>query len=62
MNRSNLGVHFARAEALLPMVDGPSDALESRPSYALDNVVPRQLEHAERFDVWVREEAAQVSP
>jgi hypothetical protein len=40
------------------MVDGPSDALESQLTYALDNAPPTQREHAERFDAWVRGEAA----
>ena len=58
MRRSNFGVHFARAEALLLMDGGPSEALESHLNYALDNVMPTQREHAERFDAWVRTEAA----
>jgi hypothetical protein len=58
MKRSNFEVFFARAEALLLMDAGPSDALESRLDYALSNVIPRQREHAERLDAWVRAEAA----
>jgi hypothetical protein len=58
MKRGNSGVFFARAEALLLMDDGPSDALESQLRYALDNVMPGQREHAERFDSWVRAQAA----
>jgi hypothetical protein len=58
MRRGNFGVFFARAQALLLMDDGPSDALESQLRYALDNVMPRQREHAERFDSWVRAQAA----
>jgi len=50
MQRSNFEVFFARAEALLLMDAGPSEALESRLDYALGNVLPRQREHAERFD------------
>lgn len=42
------------------MVEGPSDALESHLAYALDNVLSTQREHAERFDVWVRAEAAKA--
>ena len=61
MKRSDSGVYFARAEALLLMDDGPSEALESRLNYALDNVLPRQREHAERFDAWVRAEAAKAA-
>ena len=58
MKRGDFGVLFACAEALLLMDDGPSDALESRLRYALDNVMARQREHAERFDSWVRAQAA----
>ena len=58
MRRSNAGVFFARAEALLLMDAGLSDALESRLAYALTDVAPRQREDAERFDAWVRAEAA----
>ncbi|MEQ7129312.1 hypothetical protein ABN034_32935 [Actinopolymorpha sp. B11F2] len=60
MKRSNFGVFFARAEALLLMDAGPSDALESRLDYALRNVIPGQHDHAERFDAWVRAEAAKA--
>ena len=60
MKRSNFGVLFARAEALLLMVDDPSDALESQLTYALDNVSATQRGHAERFDAWVRREAARA--
>ena len=60
MQRTNFGVLFARAEALLLMVDGPSDALESQLTYALTNVMPNQREHAEQFDAWVRSEAAKA--
>ena len=58
MRRSNFGVYFARAEALLLMDGGPSEPLESHLNYALDNVLPTQREQAERFDAWVRIEAA----
>lgn len=60
MKRSNFGVFFARAEALLLMDAGPSDALESQLNYALNSGMPRQREHAERFDAWVRAEAAKA--
>ncbi|PVU82035.1 hypothetical protein DDP54_02310 [Cellulomonas sp. WB94] len=60
MKRSNFGVFFARAEALLLMDDGASDALESQLAYALSNVIPSQRENAERFDAWVRAQAARV--
>jgi hypothetical protein len=60
MKRSKFGVFFARAEALLLMDDGPTEALESSLNYALHNVLPRQREHAERFDAWVRTEAAKA--
>lgn len=62
MKRSNFGVFFARAEALMLMDAGPSDALEAKLSLALDNVLPRQREHAERFDTWVRDQAARAAP
>lgn len=58
MKRSNFGVFFARAEALMLMDDGPSGALESALRYALENCMPGQRENAERFDQWVRVEAA----
>lgn len=58
--RSNSDVVFARAEALLLMDAGPSDALESRLSHALNNVTPYELEYAKRFDAWVRSEAAKA--
>jgi hypothetical protein len=58
MKRVNFGVFFARAEALLLMTDGPSDALESQLAFALDNVMSTRREQAERFDAWVRAEAA----
>ena len=60
MKRPHSGVFFARADALLLMEAGPSDALESRLAYALSNVSPRQREHAERFDAWVRAQAAKA--
>jgi uncharacterized protein DUF4304 len=60
MKRSIFGVFFARAEALLLMDAGPSEALESQLDYALSNVIPRQRDHAERFDAWVRAEAAKA--
>lgn len=58
MRRSNFGVSFARAEALLLMDGGLSEALEARLNCALDNVMSTQRETAERFDAWVRTEAA----
>jgi hypothetical protein len=60
MKRSNFGVFFARAEALLLMDAGPSDLLESQLDYALSNVMPRQRDHAQRFDAWVRFQAAKA--
>lgn len=60
MRRSNFGVFFARAEALLLMDAGPSDELEARLDYALSNVIPRQRDHAMRFDTWVRSQAAKA--
>jgi hypothetical protein len=58
MKRSNFGTFFARAEALLLMDAGPSNALESQLNYALDNVMVTQRNNAQRFDTWVRAEAA----
>ena len=60
INGSNFGVFFARAEALLLMDAGPSDELEARLDYALSNVIPRQRDHAMRFDTWVRSQAARA--
>lgn len=60
MKRSNFRAFFARAEALLLMDAGPSDALQSRLEDALDNVMPTQRDHAQRFDIWVRAEAAKA--
>ncbi|WP_241668335.1 DUF4304 domain-containing protein [Pedococcus bigeumensis] len=60
MKRSNFGVFFARAEALMLMDAGPSDALESKLDYALSNVMSSQRDHAERFDAWVRAQAAKA--
>jgi hypothetical protein len=60
MKRSNLEVFFARAEALMLMDQGISEALDSRLGYALENVLPRQREHAERFDAWVRAQASRA--
>jgi hypothetical protein len=60
MKRSNSQVFFARAEALLLMDAGRSDDLESRLDDALTNVMPRQRDHAERFDAWVRAQAAKA--
>jgi hypothetical protein len=60
MKRSNARVFFARAEALLLMDAGLSDALESQLEYALTNVNTTQREDAQRFDAWVRAEAAKA--
>lgn len=58
--RSDFGVFFARAETLLLMDAGQSDALDLHLHYALDNVMATQRDHAERFDTWVRAEAAKA--
>lgn len=60
LKRSKFGVLFARAEALMLMDAGPSEALESQLDYALISVMPPQSEHAEWFDAWVRAEAAKA--
>lgn len=57
---SHLGVYFARADALMLMDDGPSEALESALHYALTHCMPTQHENAEQFDTWVRTEAAKA--
>lgn len=59
--REHLGVFFARAEALLLMDGGDEDALEERLAYALAHVDTQQLEHARRFDAWVREEHSRTA-
>lgn len=61
LKRKHQGVFFARAAALLVMDEGPSDELDSHLNYALENVMPRQRDNAERFDTWVRTEAAKAS-
>ena len=60
MKRSHSDVYFARAEALLLMDAGPSQALDSQLTYALDNATPRHRDDAERFDAWVRAQAAKA--
>jgi hypothetical protein len=58
MKRENFGgTIFDRAEAVLLMCEGPSDALNSLLMRALDGVRPEQREHAERFNEWVLEQA-----
>ena len=57
MKRMNFGVYYARAEALLLMDSGPSEALDERLGYALEHVIAGQRENAERFDTWVRAQA-----
>lgn len=58
MKRENFGsTIFDRAEALLLMDQGQSDALNSLLKSALDGVRPEQREHAERFNEWVQEQA-----
>lgn len=60
MKRRNFEVFFARAEALLLMDAGPSEALESRLAAAMSNVIPSQRDNAEQFDAWIRTQAAQA--
>jgi hypothetical protein len=55
--RESFGLLFDRAEALLLMDDGPSDALNSRLKDALDGVRPDQRAHAELFNEWVLAQA-----
>jgi hypothetical protein len=54
LKSSSFGVLFARAEALLLMDAGPSEALELCLDYALEKAIPTQRENAEEFDAWVR--------
>lgn len=61
MKRSNFGVFFARAEALLLMGQGPSKALEASLHNALEHCMPGQEEHARMFEEWVREQAREAS-
>ena len=52
---------FHRAEALMAMADGPSDTLEQALARALADLPVHdraQRAHAERFDAWVRAQAA----
>lgn len=60
MKRSNFEVFFARAEALMLMDDGISEELEVQLRSALRDVMPSQRENAERFDTWVRGQAARA--
>lgn len=57
MKRASLGVFFARAEAVLVMDDGPSDALDRALDYASSNCMPAQRDNAVKFESWVREQA-----
>jgi hypothetical protein len=61
MKRANLGVLFARAEALLLMNKGPSENLDVSLRYALENCTATQRENAVRFDEWVRTQSRAVS-
>lgn len=58
MKRSNVGVFFARVEALMLMDAGPSDALDTHLAYSLEKATPTQRKDAEQFDAWVRAQAA----
>lgn len=60
MKRANFGVFFARAEALLLMVQGPSGELEDSLSYALEHCMPAQKESAMYFDEWVPRQSRAV--
>lgn len=57
MKRESFGILFDRAEALLLMDEGPSDALNTLLKRALDGVGPDQRVHAERFNEWVLAQA-----
>jgi hypothetical protein len=58
LKRSDFGVFFARAEALLLMDGGPSPELHERLQFALENCTPQQKENALVFDAWVRQQAS----
>lgn len=49
--------HFAAAEALLLMDQGPSEALDACLTGFGDDMRPAQRKNAEKFDVWVRAQA-----
>ena len=57
MKREYFDILFARAEALLLMDRGHSEALETRLRYALERCPDHSKEHAEKFDAWVREQS-----
>lgn len=61
MKRPNFRVFFARAEALLLMDEGPSEALEESLQYALEHCMPAQEENARMFDAWVRDHSRKAS-
>ncbi|GIF49335.1 uncharacterized protein DUF4304 [Asanoa ferruginea] len=56
MKRKYFDAFFARAEALLLIDRGHSDALENSLRYALDHCPDHSREHAERFDAWARQQ------
>ena len=56
--RQYFALLFARAEALLLMDDGPSEALDELLASALEGASPAQRESAMRFEDWVRRQAA----
>lgn len=62
LTRTQEDVLFARAEALMLMDAGPSVALEAQLDDALRNATPAGRATAERFNEWVRHEAAQSRP
>lgn len=49
--------HFAAAEALLLMDQGPSEALDACLTGFRDDLTPAQRENVETFDDWVRAQA-----
>ena len=58
MKRERFDVFFARAEALLLMDEGPSDALESRLGRASGGAIPMEArDAADEFNRWVRSNA-----
>lgn len=59
--RGSGDVFFARAEALLLMDDGPSDALDKRLHIVLSNsTTPGAREYAEHLERWVRAQVAKA--
>ncbi|WP_438854246.1 hypothetical protein [Agromyces sp. M3QZ16-3] len=58
MKREHQGIFFSRAEALMLMDEGPSEALEACLVRAMGSAIPvTARDYAEEFDRWVRSNA-----